>query len=268
MTNYDKSRAVLSRRLEVESELLHSLRQECHRVIMAIAELGYNEPMGGMTFRLSLCSSIEEIEELLKELRLWVYVNITHSSQLVVDEVERRWTPVVPLDASEYINREINGKTLKERIGVYCGRLRSEAEMWIAAGLLAGVALKDLSREVDAYLGNPYTSPLFLSARGMSGRSGFGSVRLRRGAPHFGKGSITSSYGSLERLSAATVADMMRMAEWLVWGSDERCIGYQVYRGSSYPCSLCGSMVGFHAKEFAELPPYHSRCCCFAVPVY
>lgn len=264
MTSYEMSRAVMERRLEIESDLLHSLRQECHRVIMAIAELGYDNAMDGMSFRLSQCDNIEEIDELLKELRLWIYVNVTRASQDVIDAVERYWSTDEHLVAGECINRKINDKTLKERIGIYGNRLRSETEMWIAAGLLGGYALDRLGREVSAYLTSPYTSQLFLDAMGKNAAS----RRLKKGVPHFGTGSITSAVGSLERLGTATVADMMRMAEFLSWGSNDNCVGYQVFRGSSYPCSLCGSMVGFHQKGYEELPPYHSRCVCFAVPVY
>ena len=242
MTNYDESRAVLRRRLEIESELLRDLRLECVRVIMAIAELGYSEAMDGMSFRLSLCSSIDEIASLLKELREWIYINVTHGSQLAIDEVERHWPPAVPLSASDIVNRDIGGKTLKERIGIYGNRLRTETEMWIAAGLLAGVTLSQLEKELLR-------------------------ATMCDGVPHFGSGSVTSAVGSLERLGTSTIADSLRMAQWLSWGSDENVIGYQVYRGSSYPCSLCDSMTGFHVKGFEELPPYHSRCCCFAVPV-
>ena len=263
MTNYDESRAVLRRRLEIESELLRDLRLECVRVIMAIAELGYSEAMDGMSFRLSLCSSIDEITSLLKELREWIYINVTHGSQLAIDEVERHWPPAVPLSAGDIVNRDIGGKTLKERIGIYGNRLRTETEMWIAAGLLAGVTLSQLEKEVRAFLSSPYSSRLFLDALGKNAAS----RRLRDGVPHFGSGSVTSAVGSLERLGTSTIADSLRMAQWLSWGSDENVIGYQVYRGSSYPCSLCDSMTGFHVKGFEELPPYHSRCCCFAVPV-
>lgn len=266
-SEYDKGREVLARRLEIESALLSALRKECVRVIMSIAELGYSESMDGMSFRLSLCNSYEQMLDLMKELRLWIYQNVTHSSDLAVKEVESRWEPLVPLAVEDYINRETGGKTLKERIGVYGGRLLTEAEMWVAAGLLGGYTLDRLRREVTEWLDAPYKSRAFASATVSPGTRKAGNVRLRRGAPHFGAGSVTSAVGSLERLLGATLGEMVKMAEWLAWGSDERVTGYQVYRGSSYPCSLCDMMTGFHAKGFEELPPYHARCCCFAVPV-
>lgn len=266
-SDYDKGREVLARRLEIESSLLASLRKECVRVIMSIAELGYSEAMDGMSFRLSLCNSYDRMLELMKELRLWIYQNVTRSSELAVGEVESRWEPLVPLSVDEYINRETGGKTLKERIGVYGGRLLTEAEMWVAAGLLGGYTLERLRREVTEWLDAPYKSRAYASAMLLPSARKAGNVRLRRGAPHFGAGSVTSAVGSFERLLGATLGEMVKMAEWLAWGSDERITGYNVYRGSSYPCSLCDMMTGFHPKGFEELPPYHARCCCFAVPV-
>ena len=264
MTNYEKSKAVMRGRLEIEGDFMRQLRQECLRVIMAIAELGYSEAMDGMSFRLSDCDNIDEINELLKELRLWIYMNVESCSQRAVDIVEGHWTPEVALVAADVINRDINGKTLKERIGMYGGRLRTETEMWIAGGLLLGWSLDRLSREVREFIAAPYNSQLFFEAAS----KGAASRRLKYGKPRFGRGSMMSAYGSLERLGLWTIADTVRMAEWMIWGSDERCTGYHVYRGSSYPCSLCDMMTGFHQKGYEELPPYHSRCCCFAVPVF
>lgn len=267
MSEYDKARDVLSRRLAIESALLRALRDECVRVIMEIASLGYASEMAGMEFRLSNCGKYEDVLELLGELRLWIYMNMTHYSQMAVNVVESHWEPVVGLVADEHVNREVNGKTLKERVGIYVGRLKSEAEMWIAAGLVGGYTLDRLRREVTEWLDSPYKSRAFIRATQLPGTQKAGSVRLRRGVPKFGTGQLKSAYASLERLGAWVVADMVRMAEFLAWGSDSRVTGYRVYRGSSYPCSLCDMMTGFHPKGFEELPPYHARCCCFAVPV-
>ena len=267
MSDYDKARDVLSRRLEIESALLRALRDECVRVIMEIASMGYESEMSGMEFRLSNCGKYEEILELLGELRSWIYMNVTHYSQMAVNVVESHWEPAVSLVADDYVNREVNGKTLKERVGIYVGRLKSEAEMWIAAGLVGGLSLNKLEKEVREWVEKPYSSRLFLAGSGAAGHTTAGSVRLRRGVPKFGTGQLKSAYASLERLGAWVVADMVRMAEFLSWGSDSRVTGYRVYRGSSYPCSLCDMMTGFHPKGFEELPPYHARCCCFAVPV-
>lgn len=267
MNEYEKAQAVIRRRLEIESALLRALRAECVRVIMEIASLGYASEMAGMEFRLSNCGKYEDILDLLGELRLWIYMNVTHYSQMAVDVVEEHWKPVVPLVADEYANREIHGKTLKERVAIYVNRLKSEAEMWIAAGLVGGMSLKKLEKEVREWVEKPYSSRLFLAASAAGGHTTAGSVRLRRGVPHFGAGQLRGAVASLARLGGWVVADMVRMAEFLAWGSDSRVTGYRVYRGSSYPCSLCDMMTGFHPKGFEELPPYHARCCCFAVPV-
>lgn len=52
------------------------------------------------------------------------------------------------------------------------------------------------------------------------------------------------------------------------WGQDHKdAMFVHVYRGSSYPCDLCDSMValGWQLVGNAQLPPYHPNCCCYAV---
>ena len=49
---------------------------------------------------------------------------------------------------------------------------------------------------------------------------------------------------------------------------DDGIEGFFVMRGSSYPCTLCDSMVGFHpATDSDLLPQYHAHCACIAVPM-
>ena len=49
---------------------------------------------------------------------------------------------------------------------------------------------------------------------------------------------------------------------------DDGIEGFFVMRGSSYPCALCDSMVGFHpATDSDLLPQYHAHCACIAVPM-
>lgn len=76
-----------------------------------------------------------------------------------------------------------------------------------------------------------------------------------------------SAYNSIDRLTRFAISSAWMLALFNEMQSS-KAIGYYVMRGSSYPCDLCDSMVGFHPLEDEDgKPPYHANCCCIMVPV-
>lgn len=262
MSEYEKCREVLRKRLELESKLVADIRRECLRVLLKIVEIGYGSGVKGEFFKLIRITRYDEVRELLSELRQYLYMVIERDSEELIADISDKWNVAIPLVAGTVINRDVGGKTLKQRIGVYGNRFETEADMWTAVGLINKYSKKKIEAAITSHLDAPYSSRLFLMSIG----KGI-SQRLKYGTPHFGKGQDRSAVSMLERLAVSTLGDAMREAEWDIWGDDSNIIGFEVHRGSSYPCSLCDSMCGFHMKTYADLPPYHARCCCYAVPV-
>ena len=138
----------------------------------------------------------------------------------------------------------------------------SDAE--IAAALALGIGNTELRTLWMAYRTKPFSNPVFNEAR----RMGLAASKLSGGKISYGAGKYASAENNLVRLQRSTVAQAMRLSDWEIF-SRKGAVGYYVGRGSSYPCSLCDSMVGFHhIIDITQMPPYHANCVCWYYPVY
>lgn len=162
----------------------------------------------------------------------------------------------------DYISRDISGNNFYERLDGHIDTLKRELEGVIAASLLIGASKSDSKAGLKKYLRYPYQNPIFQEASKLN--TGKAEVLKSKGL-HLGIGISNSAFNSINMLGRYTISDA-----WMNWYYDKYdgigAIGYNVKRGSSYPCSLCDSNVGFHTD--GNLPPYHPSCCCIAIPVF
>lgn len=143
-----------------------------------------------------------------------------------------------------YILRDINNSNFNDRLNLYTNRFKMELEDFIVGGLALGYsATKTIDLVMKSYK-DPYVNPNMKERK----RSGF------------------SAYARLKLLTRHTIADAWMHADEL-WMQKNGAIGYMVYRGSSYPCSICDMMVGYHPINDYVLP-VHPNCCCYAVPIF
>lgn len=150
------------------------------------------------------------------------------------------------------------GMTFRQRIQKHIRSFTTEVEGAIAASKTLGYSAKKTSALINTYLSTPSTSPLF---KELSNRN-YNTKAITE--IHRGSGTYASSYKNLNRVVTDQVARVVQRKYYqFEHGSTTH---WMVVRGSSYPCSLCDSCCGV-VTNIANLPPFHPRCCCIAIPM-
>nr|DAV38598.1 MAG TPA: minor capsid protein [Caudoviricetes sp.] len=229
----DYIRLRLSAELSIQSHL-EILMQKAAKDIIA---LSYKYNLPASSFRFSSNKSLQkEVNAILATLQDTIieYTELLASATPKSDDSE-----IFP-----FLHRETFGDTLDGRTEKYVHRFKDEIQDFIAAGLLAHLSESGLLSEVWKYMKSPYSNPLVGTSTG-------------RGQ---------SAYHRLNTLTRFSIAEAWMHAD-METAIRNGAIGFISMRGSSYPCSLCDDMTGFHT--FAEAyPPYHSKCCCIPIPIY
>jgi hypothetical protein len=246
----------LKRRLAAELSMNEHLKEELTDAAKEIVRISLKYNIPPRNFRFSSNKELlEEVGAVIKKLRETVYIHTEFLSCYARKEDRE--------EVIGYINAETHGKTLKERISIYCNRYKFEVESAIASGLLLGKSGKEIENSISSNLNAPYNNPSFKEAvrQGVSSES-----RIAAGGISYGVGVSNSAFNSLNKLTRNTIADA-----WMWWQfmSHKRdgAVGYYQYRGSSFPCGLCDSEVGYHPIG-ADYGLPHPYCKCFRVYVY
>lgn len=145
-----------------------------------------------------------------------------------------------------------HGMTFDERLSDYCTKYRDELLLLVGAGLFLGIGKTALAKSISNNLRKPYHNPELADAIA---------------APlTYGRGRTNSMFTAIGDLTRFGIGQAWMKNQYLN-NMRDGCIGWYVQRGSSYPCPLCDSKVGFHPDD-SDLPLYHSHCCCIATPIY
>lgn len=203
-------------------------------------------------------ASQQELDALIDTLALQL---LDDCETLAVDEHEQSRDGIVP-----FIMREWNGKTLEERVRERCKTFADEVYILFILGGLLGKSENYIRLSILQNWDKPYQNPLIDEARELSAKGEIAApVSLEQ--PHFGHGTPVSSHKAIQ--------DMTRYAVMQGWGwhdyneHKDKAVGYVVQRGSSYPCDICDSHVGYHdITDEENLPMYHNHCRCYVIWVY
>jgi hypothetical protein len=149
-----------------------------------------------------------------------------------------------------------------DRLDNHTDTYRKEIEGLVAAGLLIGASKAKMKASYEAICA--HTIPQSDIQGCCQTKSRKAEVLVSKGL-HLGVGISNSAFNSINTLGRYTIGDAW-MYDWYDDWNTKGAIGYEVRRGSSYPCSICDSNVGFHTD--GNLPPYHPRCVCIAIPVF
>lgn len=146
-----------------------------------------------------------------------------------------------------------HGRSFSDRLGSYIANFRGELGLLAKAGLVLGLGLRSVSESVAANLRHPYSNPLL--------SDGVEEPRT------YGRGRTNSMFTAIDALTRDGIA-VGWMRHWEMETVRSGAVGWEVRRGSSYPCPACDENCGFHSADEGLPLPVHNSCCCYAVPIY
>lgn len=191
------------------------------------------------------------VEELLSDCEL-----------LAVDEHDRRAMILL------WVNRDIEGQTLRDRVSQRCHTFFDEVFAVYTAGRLLNRGYDALLTGIKENLTRPWQNPLLVEAREAQ-LHGLIDPDYEFQEPHYGRGVAISSLTALTTITTYAVGDAWMYYGWLD-AAERGAKGYHVLRGSSYPCDICDSHTGifYPIDDEDNRPPYHAHCVCFVVYSY
>lgn len=245
-SDIEAAKAYLRQRLDAELSMTRNLEVVMNETAEKIVKLCYSAGVNPQSFHFSDLSvkAQKEINALIG----WLQETIDDYflTLAIADHQETKDEVLDVVLAENY------GLTFDERLNDYCKKYKNELLLLIGAGLFLGITESALIRSLKENIRHPYANQLL--ADGID-------------APiTYGRGHTNSMFTAISTLTRFGIARAWMESQYLQ-NLKDGCLGWYVSRGSSYPCDLCDSYVGFHIDE-SELPPYHANCCCYAVPIY
>ena len=157
-------------------------------------------------------------------------------------------------------------KNLQETLDGYLFKFMKDLEAAVAALRYANATMAEAVTKVKTHLHTIYTMPEVVAA--FKEASTFAATYIQS------KG-VQKGVVGLPKNGSTNVTKMARVTLQMAWMRSYRmdfeesgAVGFYVLRGSSYPCSLCDSKVGFHVIDETDcFPPFHPNCCCYVIPI-
>lgn len=264
----DKERAVYYAKRKIEQiEMLNSaIKAKYLNAFKRVLTLSYGQGVNPSYFQFSKHFRLNEltdsvINRLVRDLYRLIEDCAIRESELAMLKNESE----EEVDIIAYINRPIDGRDINVRLADYGEKAKYEFEAFVAAGLLLNKPVNAVFNEFKASYTKPYSSTLIKEVIALKGAQIAANRLLTRGVS-YGAGKYVATANSLIRLGEGTANFAYGFADEELMQKNG-AIGYDVYRGSSYPCAACDDVVGFHPIGSYVLP-VHPRCMCYAVPRY
>lgn len=153
----------------------------------------------------------------------------------------------------DYVDRELKGKTRKDRYHNYCDMLTRTVEAWVAIGFARGLS----QWEVESKIINGDNRLLWDEKRDGGYSIDLGDKSLSRNIPMW-----------MTLIGQQAVTDAYHFGIFGGYHANPNIIGYRVLRGSSYPCALCDELTHIIHPLDDIVVPAHPRCVCYTQPVY
>lgn len=247
-----EAKSFLQQRIDAEISAKSHIEDYMIEAARKIASISKRYDIPPRLFRFSSNDQLKkEVDDVIRELKEWI-VYITEMLA-VYDREENRDSILL------FLNKERYGKTFKERIAEYANRYKFELEAAIAAGLLLNRSENDILSAIRRFLSAPYNNSDIRASFG----KGMRATRIETKGISYGVGKSNSAYHLITTLSRNDIA-----FSWMWWYGEQAlkrgATGFYSFRGSSYPCSLCDDMVGYH--PLSDYPyHWHPNCKCFFV---
>lgn len=165
-----------------------------------------------------------------------------------------------------YINSDRPNGGLSESISKYVSVLNGEIEAYIESSLFFDISISEGLKELKQGLKNAYSTGFIRKA--YKEIENPNSIILKAKGLKVKNGEYKTSNANLKRLIGFMVIDAITYRQ-INYYEQEGAIGYEVHRGSSYPCDYCDSFLGFHPiDDTSALPPQHGNCYCYITPAF
>lgn len=169
-------------------------------------------------------------------------------------------------DIIAYLTKERKGGSLSDSIKAHVSTLNNEIEAYIESSLYFDITISDSLKTLKNNLKTAYNTPLIKRAYKEIEKPNSSIIKSKGFTVK--KGEYKSSNANLKRLVGFMVIDALTYRQ-VNHFDFIGAIGYEVHRGSSYPCELCDSYLGFHPLDDVDsLPPRHGNCYCFITPTF
>lgn len=255
----DKAKDYLRQRLNAELSMKNNLIELMVKAAKEIVSISYKYNIPPEQFEFSYNTELQQEIDKVISLLLNMIEDYTETLAVATHTDEKE-------HIISFINRVSHGQTLSQRVKTYVERYKYELEAVVAAGLLLEIGESSLLQSVKNYFTQPYNNPYFLNA---VKKGGLSATRIQTNGVSFGVGRTNSSFTALDDVTNFAIAEGW-MDYFSMIAKQNGAIGFMSYRGSSYPCQLCDyETTYFHVFENGDpVPPYHSHCCCYIVPIY
>ena len=159
------------------------------------------------------------------------------------------------------------GKNLQGTLDGYLFKFMKDLEAAVAALRYANATMAEAVTNVKTHLHTIYTMPEVVAA--FKEASTFAATYIQsKGVQQGGVGLSNNGSTNVTKMARVTL-QMAWMRSYRMDFEESGAVGFYVLRGSSYPCSLCDSKVGFHViDETDDFPPFHPNCCCYVIPIH
>lgn len=262
MIDYDEAALYLKQRLEIEKRATDKINGIIINSFKDLVALTFPCSLTAQNFKLDLLPNKEDAYQILKEMRSQIYLTVVeYCEQAAQSRKEMYDLPNYPFSVDNILSA--GEQSAHDKCYTYSRRLTKEFETWLALGLFYGWGASKIISTFSSNISTLYSNNFFIKA---SASAKFNTTRLRNGGVSYGVGRYKSAVNSLNRLTRGSIGATVKSIDFGLM-KRKGIVGFHVYRGSTYPCSLCDSMVGFHPLSVGDLPPYHPHCCCFAVPI-
>lgn len=209
---------------------------------------------------------MDEISAVMDELEVEILDYIYEYSTASVPDSYKSWSKEALAAWIATLGR--GNRNLQDTLDGYLYKTMKDWEAAIAALRYAEVKMADAITKIKTYLHTIYTMPEVTAAFKKAGEFNATYIQSR--------GVMAGAVG-LSNNGSTNVTNMARITLQMAWMREQGiefdesgAAGYYQLRGSSYPCDICDSEVGFHeGLEEIETKPFpHPHCCCYRVPIY
>jgi hypothetical protein len=210
---------------------------------------GFNEQM------------MSEISDVMDEIEQAIIDIINEYSTIVTKDKDR--TNALLLWIASLGRGDMN---LQGTLDAYLYKFMKDLEAAIAALRYANATMAGAVTKVKSHLHSIYTMPEVLAA--FKEASTFAATYIQsKGVQKGGVGLSNNGSTNVTKMARITL-QMAWMRSYRMDFEESGAVGFYVLRGSSYPCSLCDSKVGFHVIDETDyFPPFHPNCCCYVIPI-